>query len=535
MDPLFLIGFPAAGKTTVGRRLATQLKRRFVDLDDVIASEAGESVPALVAREEASFRKIEAAALRYVIEEAERNDDGPVVATGGGAAAYGNNLERMRAAGLVVTLAIDAKLAVERAGDSGTRPLLARPWRSIVELAESRAAYYRRAHALVDASQSVDRVVDDILAISARFQALGAQRREAVVVGLGTRSYPIALQTTLVEVLAPHRPAGRAVIITDDNVAPLWLAPLRAALADHHADAPVCIIAAGEASKSFAGYQSVCEQLIGYGVDRSTTVIALGGGVVGDLAGFVAATLLRGLPVVHVPTTLVAMTDSAIGGKTAIDGAGGKNLIGAFWQPQAVVAALETLTTLPARERRAGFGELWKYAILDGETMWSAVERCAHWAARGGPVPESLAEVIRRSASYKAEVVVRDEHETKGLRLLLNLGHTIGHAMETAAAGELLHGEAVALGLVASCRVSARVAGGSSDLEDRLVEALSHCGLATDFEPYLQEKAWDALSLDKKRVGTAVRFVTIKEVGRCSAMQIELSELRRILRPAGPV
>ncbi len=549
MDPLFLIGFAAAGKSTVGRRLAERWGRRFADLDDVIAEEAGEPVPALVARDQARFRKIEAAALRNVIDDADRYADGPVIACGGGAAAFGNNLERMREAGLVVTLAIDAKTAVARAGDAQTRPLLARPLRSVVELAESRDPFYRRAHAIVDAGQSVDRVVDDVAAIAELYQRLGkhpgGQQRHAILVGLGERSYPIAIQPTVAEVLAPHTPLipeGRAVILSDDNVAPPWLDKLRAALGPGHVETPVFTVPAGEASKCFATYEALCERLIRHGVDRATTVIAMGGGVVGDLAGFVAATLLRGLPVLHIPTTIVAMTDSAIGGKTAIDSAAGKNLIGAFWQPRAVLAPLETLTTLPPRERRAGFGELWKYAILDGEDMWKAVEACAAWAAAptaDAPIADELAEhlsaVIRRAAAYKAQVVVRDERETKGLRLLLNLGHTLGHAFETAAAGALLHGEAVALGLVAACRVSQAVSGCSIELEDRLTEALTRSGLSADFEPYLQEKAWDALSLDKKRVGSGVRFVAIKDLGRCNAVEIELAELRRILRPSSAV
>jgi 3-dehydroquinate synthase len=325
------------------------------------------------------------------------------------------------------------------------------------------------------------------------------------------------------------------VIITDDNVAAHWLPRLHHALGDSSSSTPVIQVPAGEPSKSFATYQAVCEQLIGLGIDRATTILALGGGVVGDLAGFVAATALRGLSIVHLPTTLVAMTDSAIGGKTAIDVRAGKNLVGAFWQPAAVLAPLETLATLPERERRAGFGELWKYALLDGEDMWEAVHACAPWAAQGGEVPEALLTVIRRSAGYKAHVVSRDERETRGLRLLLNLGHTIGHAIETAAGGALLHGEAVGLGLVAASRVSYEVAGGPEDLEERVIEGLARSGLATDFEPYLGKKAWDALSLDKKRVGTAVRFVVVKALGRCAAIEIELTELRRILRPRAHV
>lgn len=539
MDPLFLIGFSAAGKSTVGRRLAERWGRRFVDLDDVIAEEAGEPVPALVARDQARFRKIEAAALRYLIDDADRVGDAPIIACGGGAAAHPGNLERMRAAGFVVTLAIDPKTAVERAGDAASRPLFQRPLRSVVELAESRDPHYRRAHALVDAGQPLDRVVDDVAAVAARFAALGAQRHEAILLGLGERSYPIAIQPTLADVLAPHLaslPAGRVVVITDEQVAAHWLAALRAAFGPGHADGrelPVFTVPAGEASKSFAVYQDLCERLLRLGVDRTTTIVALGGGVVGDLAGFVAATLLRGLSILHVPTTIVAMTDSAIGGKTAIDSSAGKNLIGAFWQPRAVLAPLETLATLPVRERRAGFGELWKYAILDGEDMWRAVEACAPWAASedlAAPLPDELPEVIRRAAAYKAQVVVRDERETRGLRLLLNLGHTLGHAFETAAGGALLHGEAVALGLVAASRISHRIAGCPAEIEERIVEALTRSGLSADFAPHLQEKAWDALSLDKKRVGSKVRFVAIKDIGRCGAVELELADLERFLR-----
>lgn len=537
MDPLFLIGFPAAGKTTVGLRLAHRLGRTFVDLDDVIAEESGETAAALVARDQARFRKIEAAALRHILDEASRHPEGLVVATGGGAAAWGDNLERMRAGGLVVTLAIEPKLALERAGDVSSRPLLARPWSSIVELAEAREPFYRRAHAVVDASAPVETVVESVAVLAQRHQALGAGRRSACWVALGERSYPITASASLGGALAHLQPEGRIIIVTDDNVAPLWLGPLRAALGEPGAAAAVCVVPAGESSKSFAQYQALCEQVLGHGVDRSTVVVALGGGVVGDLAGFVAATVLRGLPVLQVPTTLVAMTDSAIGGKTAIDVPAGKNLVGAFWQPVAVAAGLDTLTTLPARERRAGFGELWKYALLDGEPMWRAVWECAPWAADGGELPDELIDVIHRAAAYKAQVVARDERETRGLRMLLNLGHTVGHAMETASGGALLHGEAVGLGLVAACRVSQHLsgAGTSSELEARVVEALQRTGLPFDFEPYLNEEAWQALAFDKKRAAGTVRFIAISNVGRCAPVSVEVAELRRILRPRSSI
>ena len=185
----------------------------------------------------------------------------------------------------------------------------------------------------------------------------------------------------------------------------------------------------------------MCEELIARGLDRASTIVALGGGVVGDLAGFVAATLYRGISVVQVPTTLVAMTDAAIGGKTAVDLPAGKNLLGAFHQPVLVACARATLATLPEGERRAGFGELWKYALLDGDAMWRAVDACAGWATTGGDPPAVLREVIERAIAFKAAIVGADEREQTGRRALLNLGHTIGHAIESASG--LLHGEAV--------------------------------------------------------------------------------------------
>jgi 3-dehydroquinate synthetase len=256
--------------------------------------------------------------------------------------------------------------------------------------------------------------------------------------------------------------------------------------------------------------------------------------VIGDLTGFVAATLFRGIPVIQIPTTLVAMTDAAIGGKTAIDLVAGKNLAGAFWQPRLVACGLETLTTLPPREKRAGFGELWKYALLDGETLWNLVDSCAAWAASDVPeaAPGALSEVIARSIAYKASVVGRDERELTGVRALLNLGHTVGHAIESATG--MLHGEAVGLGLVAAARVSAAMAGARRDLETEVVAALRRTGLPAELDPLLTDDVLDRIRVDKKRIGEILKFIAVREVGACDPVEISVTELRRILRPASP-
>jgi shikimate kinase/3-dehydroquinate synthase len=524
--PLFLIGFMAAGKSSVGQAVAAQTGRRFVDLDDVVAA-AGEPVAALVARDLAEFRRREAAALAEVIAGA---DDGPVIATGGGAATFGDNLARMRAAGLVVALAVDVGEAERRAVAGPPRPLLA----DARALAAARAPIYRRAAAVIDTTgRAVADVVAEVRAVEHAWAQLPvAHHPTATLLALGERSYPIVTATTLdPAVLAAALPGvHRVALITDTNVAPHWAVATRAALVAAGLAVELFPIAPGEASKSLATYGELCARLVAAGLDRSSAIVALGGGVVGDLAGFVAATLLRGLPVVQLPTTLVAMTDAAIGGKTAIDLPAGKNLVGAFWQPRLVACNLATLTTLPARERRAGFGELWKYALLDGEGLWHAVEACAPWGAagEGAPAPPGLADVIARAIAYKAAIVSRDERERSGHRALLNLGHTVGHALESEAGGALLHGEAVGLGLLAACRVSAAL--GHPDLEPRLVLALARAGLPADLTPHLTEAVLARLAVDKKRAGAEVGFLAIREVGRCESVAIPLVELQRILR-----
>ena len=340
MAPLFLIGFMAAGKTSVGRALASATGRRFVDLDEVIA-QGGSPVATLVARDEPEFRRREAAALDQVIAA---GGDGPVIATGGGAAAYGDNLARMRAAGLVVALGVDVAEAERRARAEldaraeASRPLLASA-ASARELAARRAPVYRRAHAVVDTTgRSIAEVAEAVGAVEHAWRR--AAHRNVTLVALGARSYPISVGERLdpAAIRGALGAPSKLAIVTDTSVARHWLAPLTAAWPG----ALTIAIEPGEASKSLATYQRICEQLVAAGLDRGSAIIALGGGVVGDLAGFVAATLYRGIPVVQVPTTIVAMTDAAIGGKTAVDLPAGKNLVGAFWQPRLVACALET-------------------------------------------------------------------------------------------------------------------------------------------------------------------------------------------------
>jgi len=528
--PLFLIGFMAAGKTSVGRAVAGASARRFVDLDDVIAA-AGTPVATLVARDEPEFRRREAQALTRAIA----SGDGAVIATGGGAAAYGDNLARMRAAGLVVALGVDAadaeaRAAAERAARPGAeRPLIG----AARALWARRAPVYRRAHAVVDTTgRTVAEVAEAVCAVERAWRR--SPQPGVALVALGDRSYPISV-TERIDAAMLHAAladATRLAIVTDTSVARHWLAPVTAVVAGAARGAPELIaIPPGEAHKTLATYEQICHQLVAAGLDRGSAILALGGGVVGDLAGFVAATLYRGIAVIQVPTTIVAMTDAAIGGKTAVDLPAGKNLVGAFHQPRLVACALEALVTLPGRERRAGFGELWKYALLDGPELWTAVVTCAGWAAGpdATPPPPELRTATERAISFKAAIVGRDERERTGHRALLNLGHTVGHAIESATG--MLHGEAVGLGLIAACRVSAAVCGTRRDLEHEVVAALRASGLPGDLDPYLTDDVLARIQVDKKRIGTSLRFLVIRDVGACEPVDIALSELRTILRP----
>lgn len=523
---VFLIGFPAAGKTTVGTLAAAALGRGFVDLDDAVAARAGRPVPELVAADLADFRRREAEALAALAADPVPH----VYATGGGAATWGDNLERMRAAGLVITLAVDLDVALARAATGGVRPLLAQPRADLEALFRTRASAYRRAHAVIAADERPPAAVaTEVVDVIRRAEALG---RSAPWVCLGERSYPVVVDDRpLGEALAPFVRPGRAALVVDANLAP-WLERYRAALTAAGADLHVEVVPAGEASKSLDMYGRLAGALIAAGLDRWGTIWALGGGVIGDLTGFVAATLFRGVDVIQLPTTLVAMTDSAIGGKTAVDVPAGKNLLGAFHQPRLVHAHTPTLDTLPPRERRAGFGELWKYALLDGPGLWDAVRALAPWAAGpAAPTPAAALDVITRAATIKTSIVSRDERERRGERALLNLGHTVGHAIEAAAGWSLLHGECVGLGLVAMARISHRLGLAPADLEAQVVDGLAATGLATDLGPWLRPDVLARLTVDKKRRGTHIGFVACATPGDCRVTDVAPADFADLLRP----
>ncbi len=358
-------------------------------------------------------------------------------------------------------------------------------------------------------------------------------------VELGARSYVVHLGSGLLEsagaLLAPLLAEARAFVVTDRQVATAGhLERLEDSLRRHGVTVVAATIPPGEASKSFAQLDALCQRLLDAGVERRSTILALGGGVVGDLAGFAAAILLRGIAYVQIPTTLLAQVDSAVGGKTGIDTPQGKNLVGAFHQPRAVVIDLRTLTTLPKRELSSGFAEVVKYGAIRDGAFFAWLEDKAEDLLAGDEGARLVA--IRRSLAIKAEIVAADEKETSGERALLNFGHTFAHALEAATGyGDALrHGEAVAMGMMMAARLSQRLGLATAAEEARLGRLLRRFGLPLwPEERGLRLDPGELLEhmrRDKKVDGGVLRFILWRGIGDAVLVPgVDTDQVRRLL------
>ena len=366
-----------------------------------------------------------------------------------------------------------------------------------------------------------------------------------VTVQLGPRSYPIRVGGADPSGFGPFarsaldaswsgRGCRQGLIVTDENLAP-WAPRLVGALQRVEIAADVAVIPPGEASKQLDRAAGLYDPLIAMKADRHACVVALGGGVVGDLAGFVAATYARGLPLLMVPTSLLAQVDSSVGGKVGVNHPRAKNIIGAFHQPAGVWIDTESLATLPPRELRCGLAEVVKYGvILDGD-FFTFLEESA--AAILALEPAAIRRVIVRSCELKADVVARDEREETGLRAVLNFGHTIGHAIEAVAgySGAFRHGEAVAAGMVAECRLAERLGWIGTDATARLVALLERFGLPVAAPGLDPDELLDAMGRDKKNRGGRIRFVLPRAIGMVELTdEAGEAEIRGVLDPRAP-
>ena len=355
--------------------------------------------------------------------------------------------------------------------------------------------------------------------MSAPSSAAQLDSSATVTIDLGVRSYDIAIGTGLIgraATFAGLPRASQALIVSNATVAPLYAERVRAALAAHYPQVHLLALPDGEAFKTWETLQLIFDALLTHGCDRKTVLFALGGGVVGDMTGFAAASFMRGVPFVQIPTTLLAQVDSSVGGKTGINHPLGKNMVGAFYQPHRVVCDLETLQTLPPRELSAGLAEIIKYGPIADTAFLDWIEaQLSNLLARE---PQALAQAVRRSCEIKAWVVAQDEREA-GLRAILNFGHTFGHAIEAGMGyGAWLHGEAVGCGMVMAARLSAALGMVEAAFADRLVRLIAAAGLPVR-GPLLDAgdnagRYLELMRLDKKAQAGAITFVLIDGPGR---------------------
>jgi shikimate kinase/3-dehydroquinate synthase len=515
---IVLVGLMGAGKTSIGRRLAARLGLPFRDADQEIELAAGCTIPELFARYgEAAFRDGERRVIRRLLA-----GDPMVLAFGGGAFMDPRTREATRADAVTIWLRCTLPTLLRRVATRDNRPLLNGVDReeTMRQLMQLRHPVYAEADVIVDCGdESPDFTTSSVL--NALIDWKPARRLHVV---LASTSYDVVIGDNLLAragaLLAPQLPQKRAVVITDQNVAVLHLQTLMDGLAETAISASAIVVASGEASKSMDTYLDVVDQLLEARVERRTAVIALGGGVVGDLAGFAAATTLRGLPFVQVPTTLLSQVDSSVGGKTGVNTRRGKNLVGAFYQPRMVLADTATLGTLPPRELKAGYAEVAKAGLIGDAALFAWCELHGQGVVSGDR--EAQAEAIKRACAFKAAVVGDDEREEKPNdgRALLNLGHTFGHALEAEYGYDsgLLHGEGVAIGLGLAFKLSVRLGLCSPADAERVIAHVSAVGLPADLS--MLNRRFSAATLishmrrDKKMRDGALHFVLTRGIGQ---------------------
>ena len=535
--PVVLVGMMGSGKTSIGRRVAARLGLPFRDTDAEIEQAAGSTVAELFSRfGEHEFREGERRVIRRLLA-----DDPCVIATGGGAFMDPATRAAVHGRATSVWLRCTLPVLLRRVVGRGHRPLLADgdPATILAELMARRHPIYAEADLAIDcgdepADYTTRLVLDGLLAFT-------PPRR--LTVPLSGRAYDLVIGGGLLAraggLLGPVLDQRRAVVVTDANVAGLHLAALRGGLEDAGFEVSAITVAPGEASKSLEAFGSVVDQLLAARVERRTAVVALGGGVIGDLAGFAAAAALRGLPFVQVPTTLLAQVDSSVGGKTGINTAHGKNLVGAFHQPRAVLIDTDTLSTLPLRELRAGYAEIVKAGLIGDAAFYDWCE--AHAAAVVAGDRDAQSEAIYRACAFKAAVVADDEREERGSdgRALLNLGHTFAHAIEADLGyGTVLHGEAVAVGLGLAFRLSARLGLCAEAVADRVVAHVASVGLPAELamlnRRFSASRLVGLMARDKKMRDGRLHFVLARGIGRAfTASDVPAEAVLATLRDAG--
>jgi 3-dehydroquinate synthase len=487
-------------------------------LDTCVEELAGRSIPEIFAeRGEGAFRALEKEALKTLPSEV------GVVSLGGGTVVDDGTRQMLLREGIVVTLTADPAVLAKRVGEGRGRPLLGDdPQGDLERILKARGAAYAEAHAIIDTGMlDAEEITAEIVAI---------RNRAPIVVPLGLRTYCVDVGRGTrhrVGVRANEHSTGDAILVFDGDDDRPWPAD---AIHDLTlaGKPPVEVRLPGiEAHKSVASVEQVWDTALEAEVDRRAIVIGVGGGVIGDLTGFAASTLLRGVALGQIPTTLLAMVDSSVGGKTGFNRPRGKNLVGTFYQPKFVLCDVETLSTLPAGERIAGLAEVVKSAWLDSEESVAMLERDADALMAGDA--DATIRAVRMSILLKSRIVHEDERES-GRRMLLNLGHTVGHGLEAASDYRgIRHGEGVALGMIAAMRVATQLGRGRGEETERLTRLLGRLGLPTDLDQRLNSRVLQFIGSDKKRRGDRIFFVIPRLPGQTGIEFLDLEEVRGAL------
>lgn len=523
---IFLYGPPGSGKSTIGRVLAANLDYHFFDLDSEIENEAGKPVWKIFSDEgEAAFRQRETGTLNQM---AGRGSS--VIALGGGALLSKGNRKTVEANGRVVILDAPIDVMCERLeADPNQRPLLAGNLsEKLTNLMTSRADHYASFPYHVDTGiANAEKAAWQVQILLGTFHVKGLD-----IGGAGSAcAYDVSIQPGLLEAtgfeMAARGWTGPVALVTDDNVGPLYAERVMDSLKNSGFSTQVIQIPAGEDFKTIQTINLLWEFFLANELDRSGTVVALGGGVVSDLAGFAAATYLRGIRWVCLPTSLLSMADASIGGKTGADLPSGKNLIGAFHAPSLVLTDPDVLSTLPERELHGGLAEVIKHGIISDPQLFEACAKYTEFSEeeiRG----VYLTNIICRAVAAKVNVIQQDPLE-KNIRAILNAGHTIGHAVELASNYRFNHGEAVSIGLVVETRMAEEMSVAETGLAEEISRVLAGVGLPVEFPDDLDRDTVEkAIFRDKKRAGNGVKFALPVKIGQAKyGISLTLDEIRR--------
>jgi shikimate kinase/3-dehydroquinate synthase len=495
----FLYGPPGCGKTTVGMLLAERMGWHFLDTDKIIENEAGMPITEIFLQKgEEDFRSRE----KRLLEQLDKTTR-TVVALGGGTLVDPENRAFVEKNGPVVCLMCEPEVILQRMGDElNARPLLAGtgPLERLKSLLARRGPLYASFPLSLDTTKlTPEDVVRKVQLLAGIFHVNAMGAGYDVLIGRGILAR-LALELEERKLGAPF------AVVSDSNVAPLYLDRIRQALAP----APVesIVIPAGEAAKTLHTLESIYSELYRFKMERRGTILALGGGVVTDIAGFAAATFLRGVSWAALSTSLLGMVDAAIGGKTAVDMPQGKNLIGAFYPPAMVMEDLDVLSTLPPHELKMGMSEAIKNAVVGDSKLLAKIESLS-----GQTAPDGLDWIVRRAARVKIRVVEEDPFERRGPREALNFGHTLGHGIEANSEYRMAHGEAVALGMIAESRLAEKIGVAEANLGDRLTGLLTSFQLPVRHEAPV-EKILAFVQSDKKRRGGRVKWALPVTAGK---------------------